>query len=351
MNVNFFAGTARAQARTACLAAIVAAALGAAPPSLAQDLTVYTALEKEQLGPYKDAFEKDNPGITITWLRESPGILVARVLAEKDNSQADVFLGVPLTNLLSFDKAGLLLPYKPKGVDALKPRFKDTRENPTWSGMDVWLSLICFNTVEAQKRGLPKPETWSDLANPVYKGQITMPNAVSSQTGYMNVNNWLQTMGEEKGWKFMDGLHENIANYGHSGSKPCKLAATGEYVIGISTDLTAPQLKSKGAPLDIIVPADKVGWDIEATAISKSTKKLEAAKKLADWSVSKNANLAYSKFMAIVAHPDISGKPKNYPDDAEAKLGNDDFAKSLANRDAVLAEWTKRYDAKSEPKQ
>ena len=39
---------------------------------------------------------------------------------------------------------------------------------------------------------------------------------------------WLQSMGEEAGWKFMDGLHENIGAYLHSGSAPCVQAARGE---------------------------------------------------------------------------------------------------------------------------
>ena len=35
----------------------------------------------------------------------------------------------------------------------------------------------------------------------------------------------------------MDGLHQNIASYLHSGSKPCAQASTGEAVIGILRDL------------------------------------------------------------------------------------------------------------------
>ena len=31
-------------------------------------------------------------------------------------------------------------------------------------------------------------------------------------------------MGEEAGWKYMDALHQNIAQYTHSGSEPCEQA-------------------------------------------------------------------------------------------------------------------------------
>ena len=45
-------------------------------------------------------------------------------------------------------------------------------------------------------------------------------------------------------------------------------------------------LKNQGAPIDIIVPTDGVGFDLEATAIMRGTRNLAAAQRLADWTVS-----------------------------------------------------------------
>lgn len=339
--------------RLAIAAAPFVAALFGAVPAIAQSpttLTVYTTLEKEQLEPYKRAFEKDHPNVSIAWLRESPGVLLARLIAEKDAPKADVLWGVPAMHVMTLNNMGLIQAYQPKGAEALKPMFLDTAKPPVWTGMDTWMTVVCFNTVEAKKRNLPVPTKWSDLANPVYKGQITMPNPVSSQTGYLAVNTWVQGMGEANAWKYMDALHSNVAMYTHSGSKPCKLAATGEFAIGISTDITAPQLKTKGAPIDIVVPQDKAGWEIEATAIIKGTPKLDAAKTLADWSVTKQANEQYNKFMAIVAHPAVKNVPANYPPNAESMLAKDSVPKAVENMTRVATEWARRYDAKSEPK-
>ena len=41
---------------------------------------------------------------------------------------------------------------------------------------------------------------------------------------------------------------------------------------------------------------------------------------------------------------------KNVPADYEARLVKMDFATTAKNRERVLAEWNKRYEAKSEPK-
>ena len=112
-----------------------------------------------------------------------------------------------------------------------------------------------------------------------------MPNPASSGTGYLMVSAWLQMMGEEKGWAYMDALHQNIAAYTHSGSKPCRQAAAGEYAVGLSFEYRANKTKKDGAPIDIVLPKEGLGWDMEATAIMNTTKQPEAAKKLADWAV------------------------------------------------------------------
>jgi iron(III) transport system substrate-binding protein len=175
-----------------------------------------------------------------------------------------------------------------------------------------------------------------------------MPNPASSGTGYFDVTAWLQLFGEADGWKFMDALHENIAQYTHSGSKPCRQSGAGEFVVGISFEYRANDVKKKGAPVDIVFPKEGLGWDIEAAAIMKGTKKMAAAQKLLDWAVTKEANEAYAKNFAIVAMPGVAPKLEHIPTDLETKLVKNDFAFAAKNRDRILAEWQKRYSAKSE---
>jgi iron(III) transport system substrate-binding protein len=313
-------------------------------------LTVYTALEVEQLKAYKEAFEKQNPDIEIKWVRDSTGIVTAKLLAEKDRPQADVVWGLAASSLAVLDKQGMLDAYSPANLGKIGAHYRDAANPPSWVGMDVWAATICFNTVEAAKQGLPKPTKWEDLTNPVYKGKIVMPNPASSGTGYLDVSAWLQTFGKDGGWAFMDKLHENIGQYTHSGSKPCKQAAAGEFPIGISFEYPAIQLKRQGAPLDIVLPKEGLGWEIEATGIIKGTAHLEAAKKLADFSASPEAMNLYKANFAVLAQPGIAERFQELPADYEQRLIKNDFAWASENRDQILTEWRKRYDGKSEPK-
>ena len=315
-------------------------------------LTVYTALEAEELEPLRKAFVAEYPDLDIAWVRDSTGIITAKMLAEIDagNPKADIFMGTSATSLLVVDAKGMLLPYAPKGLDRLDARFRDSRNPPHWVGIDAYAAVICYNTIEAKKFNLPKPASWQDLLDPVYRNYLVMPNPNSSGTGFLTVSAWLQMMGEDAGWAFMDSLHQNMERYTHSGSKPCRLAAAGEVPIGISFAFRGAKLKQKGAPLDLVVPTEGVGWEVEASGILKTSKKIEAAKKLMDWHISLAAMKVYNEFLPILAIPEVAEPVEHFPPSTLEKMIDNDFGWAADNRKRILGEWQKRYDTKSEPK-
>ena len=344
MKLNYVLG------RLAKLALGGAVALTLAGNAMAETLNVYTAVEAEDLKKYAARFNEDHPDIEIKWTRDSTGIVTAKLLAEKNNPQADVIWGLAATSLLLFKGEDMLLPYKPKGVEKLDKRMVDKDDPPYWVGMDAWVASICYNLVEGKKHKLPVPSTWKDLTNPVYKGHVAMPNPNSSGTGFLDVSSWLQLFGEEEGWKFMDALHENINHYTHSGSKPCKQAASGEVAIGISFAFRGAKSKAQGAPILIIVPEEGIGWDMEATAIVKGTKKLKAAQTLVDWSISPKAMEMYNEGYAVIAIQSMAKPVKFFPEGITEKMIDNDFEWAAKNRSRILKEWQSRYDSKSEAK-
>src|SRR5688572_28696190 len=106
-----------------CTKTIVAAVFGLAlsGAALAQktQLTVYTALETDQLKAYQEAFNKVEPNIEIKWVRDSTGVVTAKLLAEKANPQADAIWCVAASSMALFDTNGMLEPYAPLNLDAI----------------------------------------------------------------------------------------------------------------------------------------------------------------------------------------------------------------------------------------
>lgn len=331
---------------------VLAGAIGWSGAALAQktELLVYTALETDQIKAYETAFNKAYPDIALKWVRDSTGVITAKVLAEKANPQADLVIGTSASSMAVFANEGMLQPYAPKGLDKIPAQYRDSQNPPRWVGMDVYGAAICFNTVEAQKQNLPKPASWKDLTKPVYKGKIVMPNPASSGTGFLDVSGWIQMWGEQDAWKFMDALHENVGVYTHSGSQPCKQAGAGEFPIGISFEYRAMATKKSGAPVDIVFPSEGLGWDLEASGIMKTTKKMAAAEKLMDWLATPDAMKLFADNFAVVAMPGMSKQLEFIPVDYEKRLIKNDFEWSAKNRERILAEWTKRYNSKSLPK-
>ena len=84
--------------KAAAAGALLVGALAA--PAMAQKttLTIYTALENDQLADFKKAIEEAVPEVEVAWVRDSTGVITARFLAEKDNPKADMVLGHAATS-------------------------------------------------------------------------------------------------------------------------------------------------------------------------------------------------------------------------------------------------------------
>ena len=318
----------------------------------AGELLVYSSTDADNLKYYMDNFQKDNPDITVKVVRESTGTMAAKMMAEKDNPQADVLFEMAATVALNMEEQGMFHPYTPKGMDKIDPRYVDKEGVVNWVGNYGWAGCICWNKIEAKKLGLPKPTKWSDLTNPVYKGLISMPNPNSSGTGFLDVSSWIQIMGEDKAWKYMDDLHKNVGVYTHSGSKPCKQAGSGEFPIGISWPGRAIKIIKAGAPMEMIIPEEGIGWEMQVVAIMKGTKNLEDSKRLIDWTLGKGMKL-FGERQSIIADTSKITPDPVLPDffkEVNAKLIDNKFAWAAANKTRIVAEWKKRYDGKTEPK-
>lgn len=320
-----------------------------------KELNIYTALEDEQITDYLTEFKEKYPDVKVNVTRDSTGIITSRLLAEKDNPTADVVWGLSATSLLVLAQNDMLEGYAPEGVDRILPEFKDTASVPSWVGIDAWETAFIVNKEVLKSKGIDTvPRTYQDLLDPKYKGLIAMSNPASSGTGLLTVNGVLSLYGDEKGWDYLDKLNENVAVYLHSGSQPAKSTAAGEYGIGVSFGYRCiKSAQEVGSEIcEAVFPEEGSGWDMEANALVKKNGEKEISKKFLDWAISDNIMKKYAENYPIVATGVGSNIPDGYAKNPLDQLMKDiDFNKAAKERDAILQQWTERYDGKSAPKQ
>lgn len=330
-----------------CVAVAFFALIGTATAK--KMVVVYTSLENEEVVDYLKLAKQELPDLDIQAIRLSTGELGARMLAEKDNPQADCIWGWAVTNMSEFVPKGMLLPYKPKEWNKIPAHFKDPKG--FWTAIDLYAAALVPNTKVLKEKNLPMPKGWHDLLNPVYKNMLIMPNPASSGTGFLQVASLLvlldpnyknKPVEENKAWDFLKQLDKNMGQYIKSGSKPAKLTAAGEYAIGCSFAFVYSSLKKKGFPVALVLPEEGVGYELEANALLKGAKHEAAAKEFLDWAISKSAMKEYAKFKLGVTYPNIPG-PKDLPALKTIKLAPMDFPWQSENRAKILETWQKLF--------
>jgi iron(III) transport system substrate-binding protein len=151
-----------------------------------------------------------------------------------------------------------------------------------------WYSIANFSFVlvgnkdRLAKAGYKMPESWKDLLDPKWKGEIIMPSPLSSGTANMMRFSFLALYGDTEGWKFIEALDKNIAFYTRSGNAPTDLVGRGEFTLGITSDENVKKRLDDGYPLLWTIPKEGTGYDGTSALILKGTKKLDACKKIID---------------------------------------------------------------------
>jgi len=321
-------------AATGFLAAFSAAAHAGA-------ITVYTALEDDEISAYMKDAKQALPDVDINVLRLSTGDLGARLLAEASNPQADVVWGFAVTNMLDPRIQDQLTAYQAKEEDKLPAQYRDA--DGKWFAATGYMAAFCVNTERLASKNLPMPASWEDLTKPEYKGEVVMPSPASSGTGYLQIAAILQGLGDEKGWDLLKRLNENIAQYTESGSKPCKQARGGEYTIGVSFAFPAMQSIEAGYPIKMVIPSDWVGYELEASGLMKTAKNPDDAKRFLDWTLSPGVAKIYGSYKEIVTIPGTEASKASIeaglPADLTKVLYPLDFSASAKTRGDTIKTW------------
>lgn len=303
-----------------------------------QTLKIYSIIHEEETQALVDLFTKQT-GIQVEFLRATTGELVNRVMAEKADPQADILLGGASSYHIQLDADGALEKYNSPAAAGI-PEYAKSSDS-TWTGFCVLTLGVGINEdrYKAKYSDIPVPQTWEDLLNPAYKGEIVLTNPVSSSTAYLFVEGQLQNRGWDEGWKYLTSLSELVGQFPDSGSAPAKLVGTGEYTIGIAYIHSIAKYRAEGFNVSMIAPAHTVG-DVDCISILKGAKNMDAAKKFVDFMLSKEAQELMSSIdFTIPVNKDAKGAEGSVAV-SDLDLIDYDTDKAAQDKDSVLKKWT-----------
>lgn len=285
-----------------------------------------------------DQFTADT-GVEVELLSMSSGDVLSKLRAEGGAPSADLWFGGGIDAFMSAKEDGLLEQVEFDGTADLDATYKDSENY--WFSKGLTIVGFLVNNTLLDELSLTAPASWADLLDPSYEGEIIMSNPAVSGTNYAAVNALLQSMGEEAGWEYFNGLNQNIAYYGKRGSDPKNKVTADEFAIGITyIDGTIEDLLDQ-YDVSIVYPTDGIPWMPDGVAAFKNADNVDAAKYFIEWLFTSDENLQLlaeidQKTSIKIIKPSLEGVELSYD---TAILMEEDLSLFGAQRDAVLEKF------------
>ena len=307
-----------------------------------KELKIYSIIHDEETKILCEEFTKKT-GIPVSYIRATTGEIINKVIAEKNNPQADVLLGGASNYHIQADKENALEVYESQASKdfpsyAISP-------NKTWTGFCILALGIGVNTERFSKKFPDKeyPTTWDDLLDADFDNEIVMTNPMASSTAYLFVQNQLQRLSWNAGWKYLESLSQLVGQFPDSGSAPPKLIGTGEYSLGIAYLHALAKYKSQGFDIEVIAPPKTVG-DVDCVAVLKNAKNMEEAKLFVDFILSKEAQEIMSAIDFTTPINPLAIPPKEAIKITDTDLIDYDSNLAAQQKDEVLEKWSQIVD-------
>mgnify|MGYP001424253874 CR=1 FL=1 len=271
-----------------------------------EKLVVYIAFHEEEGRRLLELF-KEKTNVDYTYLRIPAGELIDRVVNEAAEPQANIILGGPADAHQFLANQGLLMRYAPLPAEVIPEKFKSP--DRYWTGIYLGAIAIGINENRWQKEfeplGIEKPSTFTELLNPLFKGEIILPDPRTSGTGYTILASLIQLWDEEKAFAYFKELDQNAGEYTMSGFTVAQKTAIGEYLIGVNFIHDQLLMKKYGFNLTSIVPPG-AGWEIGCVSLIKNNLNLRAAKAFMDFITGREAGQLHTNLTErISTRPDV----------------------------------------------
>jgi iron(III) transport system substrate-binding protein len=219
----------------------------------AGQVVVYCSI-KEGIGrPVAEHFEKE----TNTSVKLVPGKgratskeLVARLIAEKNRSRADVFWCCDPAGAIILKSRGLSAPYESLNAKNVPDLYSDPEHH--WTGFAANARVIIYN-----KNLLTDPEAIPtsifDMMNPRFNRRACIANPLFGTTS-MHAAALFQVLGRDMAEVFFNSLKTNKITMVSSNSEVRNRVAAGDFAFGVADSDDLNVAFKGGSPIGVVFP-------------------------------------------------------------------------------------------------
>lgn len=256
------------------------AIVGGQETASSDTVTVYTVTGPEVTDPLVEAFEADNPGISVEVITSAgTGELMARVESERDNPLGDVVWGGSTENYEAVED-GIFEAVELEHDGDMVVSDPDNY----WHATDLLDQVMVVNTDRVPDES-QWPTSMSDLLDPKWKdlGGIGFATPRSSGTTYSLV----AAMVSEYGWEYIEDFIPNAVLLDGS-TAMFNGTRTGEYAAGFINEDLAATWAADGSPIEVIYPDDIVSNQVGAAGVIAGAANQENAELFVSYLMSEN---------------------------------------------------------------
>ena len=306
-------------------------------------VVVYVSEDQVFSEPILKDFERET-GITVksvfdTEESKSTGVM-NRLIAEKDNPQADVYWANEPVRADALKQRGVSTPYVSPSAEGIADQFKDP--DHYWTGFSARARLLLVNL-----RSTIKPAGVMAYAEPSAKGRAAIANPLfGTTTDYVAA--LFTIWGNERARNFMNDMKKNGVKITTSNGESADFVAAGQVDFSLVDSDDAVNRKKQGKPVEIIYPdqeSDGLGVLIlpNAVALIKGSPHTANGKRLIDYLLSKETErkLAFADCAQIPLHSGIDTPPEvqRIEEIKPMRVGYAELARKMDEIQPFLKEW------------
>src|SRR5499433_1333074 len=268
-------------------------------------VTLYTSAPIAAAQKVANAFQQKY-GITVELFRSGGTQVLRRFMMEQEagHGGADVLVSSDPAAVIDLAAKGMLVPFKPEGFDRVPPALNDPEGRYVAQRVSV-ISIYGRSDLVASS---DMPKTWDDLLSARFKGKLVMtnPSFTSLQLGVVAM------MAKLRGWDFFEKLNRNDIVVVQGNEQALNLVKTGERPIAAGADSQyANEARLAGHRIANVFPSDGTFAIPATTSVVKGAKSPNAAKLLAEYTLSLEAQKLWPESGIYAARVDVDPPPES----------------------------------------